>query len=136
MNTRGFWGFNVWIEPFAITMENERLGIFQTNIIQKLLGLDLSHLSNGILIYLKKVPVLRRMVELASLGWFGMFVFTRMIIQRRYRILLTLLPLILLWLALIASTPTFFEPRYMFTYHLALPVLGYLSMSRPSKNEN
>lgn len=126
MNTRGFWGFNVWIEPFAITWPSERWQIYQTNITQELLGLDLNRISNGVLVNMGKVPVLRRLFDLGCLGWFGAFIAMQMIIRKRYPVLLALLPLIALWLTLIASTPVFHEVRYMFVYHLALPVLGYI----------
>lgn len=125
MTTRGFWGFNVWIEPFAITWPSEDLGVYQTNFMKTWTGIDLEYFSNGILVNLGKIPVVRRMFELGSLGWFYVFCCARAIWKRKYRLLLPILPLILLWLVLIASTPIFFEARYMFVYHLALPVLVY-----------
>lgn len=123
MTSRGFWGFNVWIEPFAITWPSEELGIQQVNIIQKLTGVDLSYLSNGILVHIGEVPIVRSFFELGCLGWFGTFCCLRILLKRRYRLLVALLPLILLWLVLIFSTPIFFEARYMFAYSLVLPVL-------------
>lgn len=123
MTTRGFWGFNVFIEPFAITWPSEELDIYQVNIIEKLTGIDLAYFSDGILVHIEDIPLVRRFFELGCLGWFGLFVVLRMLIQKRYKILLALLPLNLLWIVLIASTPIFFEARYMFTYNLALPVL-------------
>ena len=132
MNSRGFWGFHVWIEPVAVTASNDSLGIYQINIMKNLFGLRLDYFSNGFLVNLGRVPVLRMIFELGSLGWFGLFVLTQMIIQRRYTVLISLLPLILQWLVLIASTPLFFEARYMFVFHLALPVLGYILLMRES----
>lgn len=123
MTSRGFWGFDVWIEPFAITWPSEKLGIFQVNYIQKWIGVDLSYLSNGILVKLDHIPVVGRFFELGCMGWFGAFCFLRTIIQKRYRILISLLPLLLLWLVLIFSTPILFQARYMFALNLALPVL-------------
>jgi hypothetical protein len=124
MTTRGFWGFNVWIEPFAITWPSEQLGIQQVNFIQNLTGIDLCYFSNGVLVNIEKVPFIRRIFELGSLGWFGVFVGLRVILKRQYKKLIALLPLTALWIVLIASTPIFFEARYMFVYHLAFPVLG------------
>lgn len=124
MTTRGFWGFNVWIEPFAITQPNEKLDIYQVNFVKNWFGVDLSYISNGILVNLNKVPLVRRLFELGALGWFGLFCCLRQIQKKRYKVLLALLPLTGLWLVLIFTTPIFFEARYMFAYHLALPVLG------------
>jgi hypothetical protein len=124
MNTRGFWGFNVWIEPFAITWSSDELDIHQVNIVQNITGIDLSYYSNGILLKIEKIPFVRRFFELGSLGWLGVFVSLRMILKRQYKKLIALLPLTALWIVLIVSTPVFFEVRYMFAYHLALPVLG------------
>lgn len=128
MNTRGFWGFGVWIEPFAVTWPSERLNIHQINIVQNMTGVDLCYLSNGILVNLGKVPVLRRIFELGSLCWLGAFLCLRLIVKKRYAVLVSVLPLIMLWLVLIATTPVFFEVRYMFAFHLALPVLGCMLM--------
>lgn len=129
MTTRGFWGFNVYIEPFAITWESEELNIHQVNIVKNLTGIDLAYLSNGILVHIEDMPVVRRFFELGCLGWFGLFVTMRVVIQKRYKVLLSLLPLNLLWIVLIFTTPIFFEPRYMFVYNLALPVLFFILLS-------
>ena len=129
MTTRGFWGFNVCIEPFAITWPSEELDIHQVNIIKNLTGIDLTYLSNGILVHIEDIPVVRRFFELGCLGWFGLFVTMRAVTQKRYKVLLSLLPLNLLWIVLIFSTPIFFEPRYMFVYNLALPVLFFILLS-------
>ena len=129
MTTRGFWGFNVFIEPFAITWPSEELNIYQVNIIEKITGIDLAYLSNGILVHIEDIPVARRLFESGCLGWFGMFVALQMLIKKRYRVLLALLPLNLLWIVLIASTPIFSEARYMFVYNLALLVLFWILFS-------
>ena len=129
MTTRSFWGFNVFIEPFAITWPSEELNIYQVNIIEKITGIDLAYLSDGILVHIEDIPIVRRFFESGCLGWFGMFVALRMLIKKRYRVLLALLPVNLLWIVLIASTPIFFEARYMFVYNLALPVLIWILFS-------
>ena len=129
MTTRGFWGFNVFIEPFAITWPSEDLNIYQVNIIEKITGIDLAYLSNGILVHIEDIPVARRLFESGCLGWLGMFVALQMLIKKRYRVLLALLPLNLLWIVLIASTPILSEARYMFVYNLALQVLFWILFS-------
>lgn len=136
MNTRSFWGFGVWIEPFAITWPSERLNIHQINIVQNMTGVDLCYLSNGILVNLGKVPVLRRIFELGSLGWLSAFLCLRLIVKKRYSVLVSVLPLTLLWLVLIATTPVFFEVRYMFAFHLALPVLGCMLLMGEKMDAN
>ena len=129
MTTRSFWGFNVFIEPFAITWPSKELNIYQVNIIEKITGIDLAYISNAILVHIEDIPIVRRFFESGCLGWFGMFIALRMLIKKRYRSLLPLLPLNLLWIVLIASTPIFFEARYMFVYNLALPVLIWMLFS-------
>ena len=99
------------------------------NIIEKITGIDLAYLSDGILVHIEDIPIVRRFFESGCLGWFGMFVALRMLIKKRYRVLLALLPVNLLWIVLIASTPIFFEARYMFVYNLALPVLIWILFS-------
>lgn len=123
MNTRGFWGFNVWMEPFAITWPSEEYGIFQENYIKKYCGIDLAYISNGLLVHVDKAPVVRRIFELGTLGWLGVYCCIRQIQKRRNAVLLALLPLNALWIVLIFTTPVFFEPRYMFSHFLALPVM-------------
>lgn len=130
MTTRGFWGFNVYIEPFAITWKSEELNIHQVNIVKNLAGIDLAYLSNAILVHIEDIPVVRRFFELGCLGWFCLFVTMRVIIQKRFKVLLSLLPLNFLWFVLILTTPVFFEARYMFVYNLALPVLFFILLSR------
>lgn len=123
MNTRGFWGFNVWMEPFAITWPSEEYGIYQVNFIEKYCGFDLAYISNGLLVHVDKVPVVRRIFELGTLGWLGVYCCVRLIQKRRNTVLLALLPLNALWVVLIFTTPVFFELRYMFSHYLALPVM-------------
>jgi hypothetical protein len=90
MTTRGFWGFNVWIEPYAITWSNEELEIHQVNFIENLTGIDLCYLSNGVLVNIEKLPFIRRFFELGTLGWFGAFVGLRLILKRQYKKLIAL----------------------------------------------
>lgn len=99
-------------------------------------GVDLCYLSNGILVNLGKVPVLRRIFELGSLGWLGAFLCLRLIEKKRYAVFISVLPLIMLWLVLIATTPVFFEVRYMFAFHLALPVLGCMLLMGETMDVN
>ena len=135
MTTRSFWGFNVFIEPFAITWPSEKLNIHQVNIVEKITGIDLAYISNAILVHIEDIPIIRRFFESGCLGWFGIFVAMRMASKKCYRILLALLPLNLLWIVLIVTTPIFFEARYMFVYNLALPVLIWILFSG-EKTEN
>ncbi len=123
MNTRGYWGFNVWFEPFAITWEDEELGIYQVNFIKQWMGIDVAYISNGILVNMGKVLLVRRFFDLGALGWLVAFYCLRQIIKRHYRQLLPVLPLVMIWITLILTTPVFREVRYMFAFHLTLPFI-------------
>lgn len=126
MNTRGYWGFSIWIEPFAITWEDDSLGVYQTNIVKNLTGLDLAYLSNGILVHMGKIPIIRRLFDIGALAWLTVFCFIRQMKQRRYRMLISLFPLLAVWITLLITTPVFREVRYMFIFHLALPVVAMM----------
>ncbi len=135
MNTRGYWGFSIWFEPFAITWENESLGIYQTNIVKNLTGLDLEYLSNGILLNIGRVPVVRRFFDLGALAWLTVFCFFRQMKKRRYRLLMPLFPLLAVWVTLLLTTPVFREVRYMFVFHLSLPVVVMMLFLSPAEME-
>lgn len=111
------------MEPFAITWPSEEYGIFQNNYIEKYCRIDLAYISNGLLVHVDKVPVVRRIFGLGTLGWLGVYCCVRQIQKRRNAVLLALLPLNALWVVLIFTTPVFFELRYMFSHFLALPVM-------------
>lgn len=126
MTTRGFWGFNVWTDPWVVPKDSKTYGVYWVNYLEKITGVDLSGVWNGIAYKAGTVPILRRVLDLGSMGWIGMFCVVRQITKKRYKVVVALMPLIILWLVLIFTTPLFFEPRYMFAFNLAMPFWGSL----------
>lgn len=96
MTTRGFWGFNVWTDPWVVPRDSKTYGVYWVNYLEKITGIDFSGLWNGIAYKAGTVPVLRRVLDLGSLGWIGMFCVVRQITKKRCKVVVALMPLIIL----------------------------------------
>lgn len=130
LETCGFWGFGVYFQPFAITWPNEELGIHQVNLTKQITGVDIAYLSNGLLSHINWIPVMRRLFECGTLGWIALLC---VVLQKSKRVRWALAPLLAQWIILLFTTPTLFEPRYLFTYYLFLPVFAWLILTSRQK---
>ncbi|MDD3261212.1 MAG: DUF6020 family protein [Oscillospiraceae bacterium] len=73
------------------------------------------------------IPVLSLLLSIGFLFWVAAYAAFQMIVQKRKKQLISLLPLFLLWLTLMVATPTFCEFRYMFAYATAFPLIVLLA---------
>lgn len=69
----------------------------------------------------QSIPILSGLVSIATLFWISVFAACILIIRRKGRLLLALLPLLILWGTLMLATPVYCEFRYMFAFAMALP---------------
>ena len=81
--------------------------------------------------FVRLQPFLHPFFNIACMVWITLGAFTLMLANRNpYS--LAILPLIALWLTMLAATPTYCEFRYMFAFHLALPLVISLLVFKPA----
>ncbi len=122
LQTLGYW--YVDITNWKCTFGLEYTDKYEVNIVQNLTGIDSSTLIQNMIVRNDMTPVIRYLFKVALPVWLGLLVCFIMILQRRKKYILSLLPLIGTWGTLMIATPVYCEFRYMFGLHLSLPVLG------------
>lgn len=75
----------------------------------------------------------RNLLNIGLLFWAAVFSAMMLFHRGKKREFLSLLPLFLLWLTLMAATPTYCEFRYMFAFATALPLCAILSFPAAEK---
>lgn len=130
MNTIGYYHIGTIETAYwygIIPVERaEELGIYRTDLIDKAIGTDLvARIIEAFLFFAKKLPVFTSLYSIATNVWvffFGIMIrFFRREQVREY--IWGTMPLVALWVIIMVTTPAFCEFRYMFAFHLALPVV-------------
>ena len=103
-------------------LEND-LGIAQRDIIEQVTGIDGQAIYNSYFQCVTGCPGLKYWYNIAFAVWAVLFMGVTLLLRRQYSKILPLLPLVLLWGTMLIATPTFCEFRYMYSFHLSLPVL-------------
>lgn len=80
----------------------------------------------------KNVPVLSLLVNIGFLFWAAVFSAMLLAVQKKGKLLLAYLPLLVLWGVLMLATPTSCEFRYMFTFAIVFPAMIVLAF--PTKS--
>ena len=121
--TLGYWhtGTTNWLIDRSV-LEND-LGIAQRDIIEQVTGIDGQAIYNSYFQCVTGCPGLKYWYNIAFAVWAVLFMGVTLLLRRQYSKILPLLPLVLLWGTMLIATPTFCEFRYMYSFHLSLPVL-------------
>ena len=135
--TVGYWyvGIKNWKCTYGV--EDFITNVSSTNFIEKFTGKDFSMwIRNFVEVNLTDMPVISYLYRIAFPVWLMFFCIFLMIIRKEKRYIIALLPLLINWGTLMIATPIFCEFRYMFSFHLAIPVLFSLILLKSNPNEN
>lgn len=99
------------------------LGIFSTDFIEKNTHISLQNTIKKIVNLITKCPLIKNIYSIAFMVWMTFFCTLTMLLKNRSKYIITLVPLIAIWITMMIAAPTFCEFRYMFSFHLAIPFL-------------
>lgn len=130
MNTIGYYHVGTietayWYGIIPVERASE-LGIFRTDLLQAVTGTRIvARAVEAFLFYAKKLPVFCTVYSIAANVWvFVLGLVIRLLRKNQVReYLWGMLPLMALWLVIMATTPASCEFRYLFAIHLAMPVV-------------
>lgn len=125
METLGYWhvGTTDWVLCYGVSpnLGESNDGIYMPNICN--LAKNRSSIEQTFNNLQNVIPILSWLVNIGFLFWTAAFSAMMLIIRKKGKVLLTYLPLLLLWGTLMVAAPTFCEFRYMFAFAIALPAL-------------
>lgn len=134
LQTMGYWYLDVanWKCTFGLEYA-EQYNLRTVNVIQSLTGVDSSRFIQNAVAENDIMPVVSYLFKVATPVWLILFLCCVMIWQKRKRYTLSLLPLVGVWGTLMIATPVYCEFRYMFSLHLALPLLAAFLFYSPQE---
>lgn len=138
MITKGYYHIGTTATPIwygIIPVEAaDVLGIYRTDILYSVMKLDFASLVEAFLFYIYDLPVFSTIYSIAAMVW-SVLLCVLVLIRRGVRRYVTaLVPLLGLWVTMMAAAPVNCEFRYMFSFHLALPVVFMLLLCVPAQN--
>lgn len=80
----------------------------------------------------RHLPILNSLYSIGAMVWLLVATILVKALNRHRRDLVSIVPLLLLWLSMMIAAPTFCEFRYMLALHLFLPVLAVLLFYGPN----
>lgn len=83
-----------------------------------------------------KLPGIAVLFNIASSVWLTLFYIVLMIITKKYKYIIPVLPLCALWGTMMVAAPTFCEFRYMYAFHITLPIVMVMLFRKSEKKEN
>lgn len=132
MVTQGYYHIGTTAAPIwygIIPVEAaDTLGIHRTDIILSLTKLDFASLVEAFLYFIYDLPVFSTIYSIAAMAWSVLLCAMILILRRAYRYITALVPLLGLWVTMMVAAPVHCEFRYMFAFHLALPVVIMLAI--------
>lgn len=134
MQTMGFWQVDTIGYTYAYGADDYWIHINSTNIIDKVLGIDLTDLiQNKLPMLYNTAPFVNLLFSTAAPAWFLFVGVLVLIIQNRKKMIISLIPLIVLWGTIMIATPTHGEFRYVFGLNLAIPFIATVILSNKNK---
>lgn len=139
MHTWGYWDVDVanWRGWYGAPDIDQFVKIDGTDYVEKVIGIDLKNAVSSLYeMKVNQIPVVKYLYSIAFSFWFAVFCLIVLIVQKQSRKSLALIPLSGVWLTLMVAAPVFCEFRYMFAFHVALPViLGMILLAVRRKEE-
>lgn len=134
MQTLGYYhigstNWMVWNE-----IAEEKYGVEATDYLKTYTKIDLHSFVEKIKGELVNIPIFGSVYHISVMVWFSIFVCGVLLIKKQYKYMITILPLLAVWGTMMIAVPTFCEFRYMFSFHLALPILIFLLYKRGREN--
>ena len=125
VSTQGYWDISPssakrWVCQDGITMLNDETG---TNYLAQITGIAWLESDFADNAELRSLPLLYPLFNLASMFWIVAACAALWLCQRKKELLTVVAPLLAVWLTLMIAAPDYCQFRYMFSFHLCLPVV-------------
>ena len=131
LSTSGFWH----IEPiYWITAEDiyeNDMGIYNIDYMKKYLHFDWKKVVSGLVAFLRDGPL----ANIGQMVWLVFFYIVVCFSQKQSWKSILALPLIGCWLTLMIATPVNSQFRYVYYYHLMLPIVGIMFFVKKDTDE-
>lgn len=130
METYGFWyiGIQNWIIFDGVKgYGGQTYGVTSRNLLLEWTGRDYRKAMWTYFRQLDSLPVTAPLFSVAVPVWAVLLSAFILIMRRRVKYLLPILPLAVLWLTIMVAAPTYCEYRYMFSFSMALPFILLLA---------
>ena len=128
MNTLGYFHIGttssaVWYGIIPLE-QAEMLGIFRTDLLAAVMHTDIiASVIEAFLFFMYDLPVFNVIYSIAASVWAVFLCGIILIRRKKWWCLLSVLPLVALWGTLMIAAPVNCGFRYMFSFHLAMPVV-------------
>lgn len=136
--TLGYW--DVGTENWIITKSTSAFFTPTQNLMYQVTGLEIlaTDPSNLDQRYdaIRHLPVVYPLFNIASMVWLTLAVCVILVASKRANLILALVPLLGLWLSMMLSAPTYCEFRYLFAFHLCLPVTLLIPFLNPTRYQS
>jgi len=122
MQTFGYWHIGT-TSGIVCEINTDELGIQNTDLVEKITGADIQNSMDSVANRLPTIPLFGNIYNIAFMVWVSFFYCLVMIMRKRSRYILPVVPLLAIWATMMVAVPTFCDFRYMFSFHLAMPIL-------------
>ena len=121
--TSGYWQPGVYNYLANSTIEDNTLSIKQSNLMSKVFGFSVYKPASFIYYKVSSAPILRLFFNISFSVYLILAYVVLATIKKKPSYILPITPLVILWVTLLIAAPTFCEFRYMYAFHLMLPVI-------------
>lgn len=104
--------------------------IQKSDLLGKLFGQEFAPSVQKMTEKLIDAPIISAVFSISTMFWMTLALCIVLIVKRRSKYILTVIPLLLLWGTLMVAAPTFCEFRYMYSFHLALPLVLFMMFAK------
>ena len=135
MHTSGYWhvGTSDWRCIYGVI---DSPGIESSNILQDLTGTDLREKINDMIEPEESILKDNLLYSIGASVWLVIFTAFFFLCAGRKEKLLCLIPLLGNWATIMIAVPTHCEFRYMFCFHLAIPIMILMLFDRQKKSRD
>ena len=124
-NTQGYWDISPdiadrWVCMDGVSTFDDETG---TNLLSQLTGLSVLESEFNDYSELRGLPLLYPFFNLACMFWIVLSIAALWLCRKKGRFAVITVPLLAVWLTLMIAAPDFCQFRYMFSFHMCLPVL-------------
>lgn len=123
MQTSGYWhiGQTESLSTYGV-LKNE-MGIKQVNVIKSITGISLEPIIEKLILACRKAPVFCFFTNMAGMMFFLLFYCLLQAYRGKKENILSVMPVVFLWLTLLIAAPAYCKFRYMFILALMMPYL-------------
>ena len=135
MQTSGYWhvGTSDWRCIYGVI---DSPGIESSNILQDITGVDLREKINDMIEPEESILKDNLLYSIGASVWLVLFTGFFFLCAGKKEKLLCLIPLLGNWATIMIAVPTHCEFRYMFCFHLAIPIMILMLLDRQKTNRD